>query len=283
MILATAPAAVPLLADNCVAERVISADDSRLAPLLVGDTGRFTEAFGSINAAVLWGGDALSRATSALRTIDVHTVHAPSRPPEDGSIHVTQYLLSTIAAGLTARPAWEQLKPSREDLAWLDEQHGKNVRRGLFAIHPGSGSPRKNWSPAAFAEVANRLRQEDGLAVALLSGPADDETETQVQSALAEPPDVLARDWSLGRVAALLSRASIYLGNDSGISHLAGCLGAHGVVLFGPTRPEVWRPNGRTIVALKKPEIRDHQPDAVLETLRAIQSFKGYEARSESL
>jgi ADP-heptose:LPS heptosyltransferase len=273
-ILATSPAAVPLLAENGVAEHVISADDARLAPLFIGDTRRFAEAFGSIQAAVLWGGDALSCAASALRAIGVHTVHAPSRPPEDGFLHVTDYLVSTIPGGGCACPSWERLTPSSDDLAWLEDQHGEVVRRGVFTIHTGSGSPRKNWAPTAFADVANRMRQEEGLAVGVISGPADDEADQQLQSALAGPPDILASDWPLGRVAALLSRSRVYLGNDSGISHMAGCLGVRGVALFGPTRPQVWRPNGGTIVALKAPEIADHQPETVLNALQEILSSK---------
>jgi ADP-heptose:LPS heptosyltransferase len=273
-ILATAPAVVPLLAENGVAEQVVSADDSRLAPLFVGDTRRFAEAFGSIQAAVLWGGDALSRAASALRSIGVHTVHAPSRPPVDGFVHVTDYLVSTIPGGDGACPAWEHLTPSSDDLTWLEDQDGEILRRGVFAIHPGSGSRRKNWSPAAFADVADRMRQEAGLAVGVISGPADDEADQQLQSALAEPPDILVRDWPLGRVAALLRRSRVYLGNDSGISHLAGCVGVRGLALFGPTRPEVWRPNGGTIMALKQPEIGNHAPETVLNALRAILSSK---------
>jgi ADP-heptose:LPS heptosyltransferase len=52
-------------------------------------------------------------------------------------------------------------------------------------------------------------------------------------------------------VAALLSQADLYLGNDSGISHLAGAVGARGVVLFGPTRPHQWRPLGGNLLVVQ--------------------------------
>ena len=48
----------------------------------------------------------------------------------------------------------------------------------------------------------------------------------------------------LPQVASILTRATCYIGNDSGVSHLAGVVGAQGVVIFGPTRPEQWRPLG---------------------------------------
>src|SRR5262249_11303616 len=60
----------------------------------------------------------------------------------------------------------------------------------------------------------------------------------------------VATDLGLDAVAALVAGASRYVGNDSGVSHLAGALGRRGVVLFGPTRPERWRPLGGALAAL---------------------------------
>jgi len=115
-----------------------------------------------------------------------------------------------------------------------------------LVVHPGSGSAAKNWE--GMAEIAAVWRRR-GAAVIALAGPAED------HHAAALPGVVSVRHQSLDRVAALLVRAARYLGNDSGISHLAGMVGARGVALFGPTDPVAWRPLGATIRVLSAPEV----------------------------
>jgi heptosyltransferase III len=252
-IFATAASVVPLLTENQVADLVISADDARLAPLLAGDVEKLTTAFGHIYAAVLWGGQTLSAAAAALRLHEVEVVHAPSRPADDGSLHVTRHLISTIKRGALAPKDAGSLSPPVRERDWLVEQYGSIVNRPFVAIHPGSGSRRKNWPPESFARVGQLLRERDALGLAIITGPADNGLAVEVLSALPEDPEIIAQNWPLGRVAALLSRADIYVGNDSGISHLAGCLGVPGAVLFGPTNPKVWTPNGGTLKALDQP------------------------------
>jgi heptosyltransferase-3 len=125
----------------------------------------------------------------------------------------------------------------------------KGIRGAFAAIHPGSGSTKKNWPMERFAEVARRLREETGRAVAWLLGPA--ETERGIQ------PDagggaVLA-DLVLETVAGILTLADGYVGNDSGVTQLAAAVrGADGratptVALFGPTDARVWAPRGRHV------------------------------------
>ena len=67
---------------------------------------------------------------------------------------------------------------------------------------------------------------------------------------------------SLWQVGALLSRADLYVGNDSGVSHLAGAMGARGVVIFGPTCPEQWRPLGGALTVIENRAYRVSVPDA---------------------
>jgi len=162
------------------------------------------------------------------------------------------------------------LHPPSADESWLDKHFGNIVSRPTFTLHPGSGSSRKNWSPESFASVANLARKRMGVQCAFVSGPADAGILEHILPALDEPPAVIARDWSLGQVAALLHRSSMYLGNDSGISHLAAALGVPGIALFGPTRPEVWAPRGDWIRAVGRPSMRQHQPEVVFEALRAV-------------
>jgi ADP-heptose:LPS heptosyltransferase len=116
----------------------------------------------------------------------------------------------------------------------------------VLVVHPGSGSARKNW--AGMGAVASRWRGAGG-AVIVVSGPAEGDSTPAVTG------DVTVHCEPLDRVAALLARATVYLGNDSGVSHLAGLLGARGVSVFGSSDPVAWRPLGDGIRVLHAPQI----------------------------
>jgi heptosyltransferase-3 len=132
-----------------------------------------------------------------------------------------------------------------EDAEWFAsfaERHQFDGRAFLL-MHPGSGSTMKNWQ--GFEAIARCWREHGCGAVVVLSGPAEMES----------PPapfadSVAVGGLSLPQVVALLRRSSVYLGNDSGISHLAGAAGARGVVVFGPTDPRVWAPRSEALRVL---------------------------------
>ena len=70
------------------------------------------------------------------------------------------------------------------------------------------------------------------------------------------PPEgaILAREWPLRTLAAALSRAGLFVGNDAGVSHLAAAAGAPTLALFGPTDPALWAPVGPRAVVLRAPD-----------------------------
>jgi ADP-heptose:LPS heptosyltransferase len=113
----------------------------------------------------------------------------------------------------------------------------------LLVIHPGSGSSRKNWSTEKYAELVH-LATNHGLRVLLLEGQADHEAVRRLLERLKVELPVL-RNLDLMAVAALISEARMYVGNDSGITHLAAAVGASTWALFGPTNPKLWAPRGR--------------------------------------
>jgi hypothetical protein len=136
------------------------------------------------------------------------------------------------------------IEPRSDALEWT---RAFWIRSGLgaetLALHAGSGSPRKNWEGMAEAAEAWRRRGRQVLAII---GPAE----------AGRPPlpcDATLVEQPLSRVAAALRLAHRYAGNDSGISHLAGCVGVPGIVFFGPTDPATWRPQGSTLEVLHAP------------------------------
>jgi len=131
--------------------------------------------------------------------------------------------------------------PPSERVAGLTPVSGRRL-----LVHRGAGAPRKRWPDAAFRELVRRWRAQEGPVLDLL-GPAE-------ESLPPLPEAVPLREWPLPDVLSVLAAADVYLGHDSGPSHLAAAVGAHGAVLFGPTDPRAWRPLSDRLLALRGTE-----------------------------
>ena len=136
-----------------------------------------------------------------------------------------------------------------DDPKWFAAlQRQRRLGDPFAVIHPGSGSSRKNW--IGFAAFVRWWRQRARSPLVLLLGPAEVERSTSPDGGA----DIVLEGLTLPQVAALLRRARLYLGNDSGISHLAAAVGATGLALFGPSDPSVWAPRGPHLQTLNAPE-----------------------------
>lgn len=253
--LAAHEGATRLLAASGLIDLSLSSDDPRLAALFGdGDNLRpLADALGPLDAAVAWLSDKEGKVAANLHRLGARQVVVnPSQPAADSEQHVADYLAGTlVASGLAdvAPPAPPLLLPPKEEvgraaafLARLPASGG-----GVVAVHPGSGGVRKNWPPELFAAVINDLGRDS--AVLLLGGPADARAVAEVQ-AKAGSSALPVCDLPLPRVAALLHGCGAYLGNDSGLTHLASMLGVPTVALFGPTDPRRWRPLGPRVKVL---------------------------------
>jgi ADP-heptose:LPS heptosyltransferase len=112
---------------------------------------------------------------------------------------------------------------------------------------PGSGAREKNWPLAYFTVIGRWWRERAGGAVVVLLGPVERERGGFEQF----PEDfVVVRDVSLAQAAALMARSDLYIGNDSGMTHLAAAVGAPTVAIFGPSDPRQWAPRGVKVSVL---------------------------------
>jgi heptosyltransferase-2 len=118
----------------------------------------------------------------------------------------------------------------------------------IVAIHPGSGSAKKNWPVACFMELAERLGAAGAASPLFILGEADDAVAQVISSRAGSVPQV--RNLPLEQLAGILACCGRYVGNDSGITHLAAALGLRVVALFGPTDPERWGPRGERVRVL---------------------------------
>jgi heptosyltransferase-3 len=125
----------------------------------------------------------------------------------------------------------------------------------LIALHPGSGGERKNWPApqwAALGETIFRLAPDARLL--LVGGEADRVQIAHLREAWRDRPPATALDLPLPELAAILGRARLFLGHDSGVSHIAAAAGAPTLLLFGPTDPDIWAPLTGPVKIIRAPE-----------------------------
>ncbi len=167
--------------------------------------------------------------------------------------------------------------PFRLKLPKVSEQDlGFTPGAQILTIGPGSGGPAKNWPLSHYYEVARALAFDAGLEVVWLTGPAEEQVSAYINGLAAAQGQVVWAGASLERVASLLSLTRVYVGGDSGITHLAAAAGAARVVaLFGLTDPRVWAPPGDRVTVLTPPggagvgaALADLSPEAVLAVVR---------------
>ena len=121
--------------------------------------------------------------------------------------------------------------------------------RPWLVLGPTANWHRKVWPAERFAELALRLTAPDGVfpgaGIAILGGPGDQERSmaTPVLTALPQALDLVGK-LDLPEVAAVLARAAMFIGNDSGLMHLAAAAGAPTLGLFGPTPSDEYGPAG---------------------------------------
>jgi ADP-heptose:LPS heptosyltransferase len=122
------------------------------------------------------------------------------------------------------------------------EATGFSIGRPLVVIHPGSGSAHKCVAPEILASLVIAL-EIFGATPVILEGPADREPVERFLKSCVNPPIIL-KGLNLLTVAGVLAQAQLFIGQDSGVTHMAGLIGVRTVALFGPTDPARWAPRG---------------------------------------
>lgn len=126
----------------------------------------------------------------------------------------------------------------------------RGLDRPIIALHPGSGGERKNWPAERWLELAAALAPHR---LVIIGGEADAKVMTAFHSANL-PHARFAENLPLPRLGAVLAGCDLYLGHDSGISHLAAAAGARCLLLFGPTDPDIWAPPHDRVYIVSAPE-----------------------------
>jgi ADP-heptose:LPS heptosyltransferase len=156
--------------------------------------------------------------------------------------HVSQQWLDDLAAA--------GLKLPVDTLPRIVLRSDQEKQPGRVALlHPGSGGKEKCWPIERFAQLADKLRQNQ-IRPYFLIGPVEmDRHGEAITEALSSHATVLA-NLSLHEAAARIAAADLYVGNDTGMTHLAAAVGTPTIALFGPTDPTLWRPLGHNVTVI---------------------------------
>ena len=242
-----------------VADAVLDSGDLALVPLFDdhATVDVLPESLCALDTAVVW----LRRhevASMQLRLAGARQVVA-ALPFPSCAVHVADWLGETLGPLGVALPGgwdtmpWLSVPPGGDEWAARWRRTGPGARPYLVA-HPGSGSGRKNWRTAAWQTVVQDVVRGRHVEVVITAGNADHAAAADLAKALrcasaAGPPTQLS-NLSLEQLSGVLAGARLYLGNDSGVTHLAAGLGVPTVAVFGPTNPLVWRPRGPAVRVL---------------------------------
>ena len=181
----------------------------------------------------------------------LYTHEVPVDPAEH-MIRQNLALLKPFGIGVTTERPW--FTPTQDDQhaarTWLTK-HGVTADREIVVVYPGTKWPPKRWHAERFQRLVEQL-QSNGLSV-ILAGAAEDRPLAQAVARNVHPAPLILTGVSLSTVAALIKRASLFIGNDGALMHLAAAQGTPIVALFGPTLPERTGPLGAPALAITKP------------------------------
>lgn len=178
-------------------------------------------------------------------------------------IHPAQTFLSAAALPVLSPAAAHFCEPLRS-LGLKSANYGQLLARheaqpAWIALHPGSGSPAKNWPLDQWRHLAAWLKEQFAARLFIISGDAEPDS-LMLESG--EP----WRNFPLIDLLGRLAQCRLFIGHDSGISHLAAAAGTPSLLLFGPTDPGRWAPpypqvrvvqSGLTMADIKEPTVRE--------------------------
>ncbi len=219
-----------------VADNGFSFDAACFASLFSGMADRRTKAFLRQYRQILLFSFSKDLKQTIRRTTHGNVWRIAPRPVPGNRTNVSAHIIAELVAlGLS----------DIHDGGFMPERRIKNFDPETILIHPGSGSRKKNWRIDRFAEVFAALKNAGRNPVFLL-GPAEQFMEKEV----AKNPLIagtLRRVSDLSELTAVLGKSGGYIGNDSGVTHLAAYMGLRVVAIFGPSDPKRWCPSGKTV------------------------------------
>lgn len=196
-----------------------------------------------------WGYDREGRGFMLTRRMSIKAT--------DPQLHLKDYYLNILnKLGLKVEDKDSRLHLPEDCLSRASEklkQAGLNLEKPIIAVKPGSSYGRARvWPVDHQVELIKKLA-DLSVQVILIGSAASQEVSQKISARLDGRVVDLSGQLSLQEIPGIIAKARIYLGNDSGLTHLANFLGVPVVGLYGPTDPQVCGPVRQPSVVLKKP------------------------------
>lgn len=179
--------------------------------------------------------------TNVSRCLHGQFIVGPHRPDEREGIHATNTFLKPL----------ERLAVFDSDPVPRLRVHATRDPQHILALHPGSGSERKNWPEPKWAELLRHLVASTKINVLLVGGEAEGERLRRLAAALPTGRVIVAQSLPLIELASQLQSCAAFVGHDSGITHLAAALGLPTLALWADSVEEIWRPQGAYVTIIK--------------------------------
>lgn len=180
--------------------------------------------------------------TNVGRSLHGQFIAGPHRPDDTAGIHATRVYLKPL----------ERLAIFDADPVPRLSLNSQPSTLNQLALHPGSGSEKKNWPETKWAALIQQIMTTTGWNLLLVGGEAEGERLQRLKATLLSARCSVAQSLPLAELAQRIQSAAAFVGHDSGITHLAAAVGVPCVVLWADTLEEVWRPQGEQLVVLKE-------------------------------
>lgn len=203
--------------------------------------------------AVSWFGSKEDAYRKQLGALVPECIVAPPVPADDSPLTVWEHLADALAPWGVTLPVELHHLPTSE--RWRIAARGAlmaagaDLGRPLLVAHPGAGARWKEAPSARLARALESMAADGNFEVVVHQGPADGKAVDALLAQLATPAVRLVEP-SLTELAGALALAKAYIGSDSGVSHLAACVGTASVILYPPETLRRWVPWSSTAVPL---------------------------------
>ncbi|MBS3906150.1 MAG: glycosyltransferase family 9 protein [Syntrophaceae bacterium] len=256
------PRILQLAEGRFYAEEIFSIDQKGMATFFVrqGPLDRtLSQFFGAFELIVVFGKDREGTLIGNLkRACQGRILHINPLPNWDEGVHLSDHLLKQLTryqiSFSETYPSLHLIESDREwgkDF-WMEKGVSPEERSRVIILHPGSGSRKKVWPLKKKLDLFRHLQTQLGGKFLIVLGPAEGPEVQQAFEELTSPHLIPAKGLSLVQLASLMEGCRLFIGNDSGVSHMAAALGLPTLAIFGPTDQRVWSPRGEKVEVVRK-------------------------------